>query len=83
MRVAAIGLGSNVGDRLGALRRALSLLKRKGVEILRKSDVFETPCRPDRTTEISKRLRIGQDIHGPTALVGATEGDRSSRRATG
>lgn len=43
MRVAAIGLGSNVGDRLGALRRALSLLKRKGVEILRKSDVFETP----------------------------------------
>jgi 2-amino-4-hydroxy-6-hydroxymethyldihydropteridine diphosphokinase len=43
MRVAAIGLGSNVGDRLGALRRASSLLKRKGVEILRKSDVFETP----------------------------------------
>ena len=43
MRIAAIGLGSNVGDRLGALRRALSLLKTKGIETLKKSDVFETP----------------------------------------
>lgn len=43
MSFAAIGLGSNVGDRLGALRRALSLMKRKGIEIIKKSDVFETP----------------------------------------
>jgi len=43
MSFTAIGLGSNVGDRLGALRRALSLMKRKGIEIIKKSDVFETP----------------------------------------
>jgi len=54
MRIAAIGLGSNVGDRLGALRRALSLMKRKGIEIIKKSDVFETP--PVGLTEQPKFL---------------------------
>jgi len=54
MRIAAIGLGSNVGDRLGALRRALSLLKGKDAEILKKSDVFETP--PVGLTEQPKFL---------------------------
>lgn len=54
MRIAAIGLGSNVGDRLGALRRALSLLKTKGIETLKKSDVFETP--PVGLTEQPKFL---------------------------
>ena len=40
--VAYLGLGSNVGDRLGNLRNALSLLRDHGVEVEGVSSVWET-----------------------------------------
>jgi 2-amino-4-hydroxy-6-hydroxymethyldihydropteridine diphosphokinase len=39
---AYVGLGSNIGDRLENLRRAVSLLGERGVAILRSSRVYET-----------------------------------------
>jgi len=38
----AIALGSNLGDRLGNLRKAVRLLKLKGINITGRSDIFET-----------------------------------------
>ncbi|NCC56212.1 MAG: 2-amino-4-hydroxy-6-hydroxymethyldihydropteridine diphosphokinase, partial [Synergistales bacterium] len=39
---AAIALGSNLGDRLSALRKAVSLLQCAGIIVKASSDVFET-----------------------------------------
>lgn len=39
----AIGLGSNVGDRLGSIRRALGMVRELGVRNMKTSDVYETP----------------------------------------
>jgi 2-amino-4-hydroxy-6-hydroxymethyldihydropteridine diphosphokinase len=39
---AYLGLGSNLGDRLENLRRAVSLLGARGVRVLRSSRVYET-----------------------------------------
>jgi len=52
MPLAFLGLGSNLGDRLGNLRRAVELLGERGVRILRSSRVYETgpvggPEQPD------------------------------------
>jgi 2-amino-4-hydroxy-6-hydroxymethyldihydropteridine diphosphokinase len=49
---AYLGLGSNLGDRLENLRRAVSLLGERGVRVLRSSRVYETdpvggPPQPD------------------------------------
>jgi 2-amino-4-hydroxy-6-hydroxymethyldihydropteridine diphosphokinase len=49
---AYLGLGSNLGDRLEHLRRAVSLLTERGVAVLRSSRVYETdpvggPPQPD------------------------------------
>jgi 2-amino-4-hydroxy-6-hydroxymethyldihydropteridine diphosphokinase len=49
---AFLGLGSNLGDRLEHLRRAVSLLNERGASILRSSRVYETepvggPPQPD------------------------------------
>ncbi|MDD2206199.1 MAG: 2-amino-4-hydroxy-6-hydroxymethyldihydropteridine diphosphokinase [Aminobacterium sp.] len=41
MRV-ALGIGSNIGDRMGNLRKAVQLLKEKKIAIIAKSDIFET-----------------------------------------
>lgn len=38
----ALALGSNLGDRLGNLRKALRMLKLNGIEIVKSSDIFET-----------------------------------------
>ena len=43
MTFAAIGLGSNVGDRLGFLRRAVACLEEANLEVAAKSSVYETP----------------------------------------
>ena len=43
MSSAAIGLGSNVGDRMGMLRNAVAFLRNSGLEIVETSDIFETP----------------------------------------
>lgn len=52
MTSAYLGLGSNLGDRLENLRRAVHLLKERGVPVLRSSRVYETepvggPDQPD------------------------------------
>ncbi|HWC32078.1 MAG TPA: 2-amino-4-hydroxy-6-hydroxymethyldihydropteridine diphosphokinase [Actinomycetota bacterium] len=52
MTRAFLGLGSNEGDRLAALQRAVELLRARGVRILRSSRVYETdpvggPSQPD------------------------------------
>lgn len=39
---AFLGLGSNLGDRLESLQRALDLLEKLGVHVLRSSRVYET-----------------------------------------
>ena len=52
MTIAYLGLGSNLGDRFEHLRRALELLRERGVRVLRSSRVYETepvggPAQPD------------------------------------
>ena len=52
MTRAYLGLGSNLGDRLENLRRAVALLGERGVRVLRSSRVYETdpvggPPQPD------------------------------------
>lgn len=42
MPVVAIALGSNIGDRLGNLRKALRMMKMAGMQVTDRSDVFET-----------------------------------------
>jgi 2-amino-4-hydroxy-6-hydroxymethyldihydropteridine diphosphokinase len=49
---AYLGLGSNLGDRLENLRRAVTLLEERGISVLRSSRVYETvpvggPEQPD------------------------------------
>jgi 2-amino-4-hydroxy-6-hydroxymethyldihydropteridine diphosphokinase len=49
---AYLGLGSNLGDRLENLRRAVTLLEERGIPVLRSSRVYETvpvggPEQPD------------------------------------
>lgn len=39
----ALGLGSNRGDRLGNLRKAVHLLREAAVDVVLQSDIFETP----------------------------------------
>jgi len=37
-----IGLGSNLGDRLTNIRKAIELIKEEGIEIINKSSIYET-----------------------------------------
>jgi len=37
-----IGLGSNLGDRLANIRKAIELMRKEGIEIIDKSSVYET-----------------------------------------
>ena len=43
MSLVAISMGSNLGNRLSSLRKAILLLKKEGFNIIKTSDVFETP----------------------------------------
>ena len=52
MTRAFLGLGSNLGDRLGHLSRAVELLRERGAEVRRSSRIYETtpvggPDQPD------------------------------------
>jgi 2-amino-4-hydroxy-6-hydroxymethyldihydropteridine diphosphokinase len=56
---AFVGLGSNLGDRLENLRRALRLLEERGVRVLRSSRVYETdavggPPQPDYLNAVAE-----------------------------
>ena len=42
MTKAALAFGANVGNRLGNIKKALRILQSNGINIIKKSDVFET-----------------------------------------
>lgn len=42
MKKIALALGSNLGDRLGNLKKALRLIRASGIKIISTSDIFET-----------------------------------------
>ncbi len=42
MTKAALSFGANVGNRLGNIKKALRILQSNGINIIKKSDVFET-----------------------------------------
>ncbi|HZA27903.1 MAG TPA: 2-amino-4-hydroxy-6-hydroxymethyldihydropteridine diphosphokinase [Actinomycetota bacterium] len=59
MTRAFVGLGSNLGDRLDNLRRALELLEDRGVRVIRSSRVYETdpvggPPQPDYLNAVAQ-----------------------------
>ena len=41
--ITVLGLGANLGDRLANLRNAVAAIEAEGMEVLRKSRVYETP----------------------------------------
>lgn len=70
-RVAYLGLGSNVGDREGNLRRALGLLAGEGVRIEAVSSVYETePVGEilDQPDFLNAAVRVRTDLD-PLALL--------------
>lgn len=69
---AYLGLGSNLGDRLETLRRAVELLaSRSGVEVLRSSRVYETePVGPPQPPFLNAVLEIRTDLE-PRDLLAA------------
>jgi 2-amino-4-hydroxy-6-hydroxymethyldihydropteridine diphosphokinase len=59
-----LALGSNLGDRAGAIARALALLEAHGVGILARSAIYETdPVAPD-----PQPLYLNAVVRGETAL---------------
>ncbi len=69
---AYLALGSNLGDRLETLRRAVALLDAaEGVEVVRSSRVFETdPVGPPQPAYLNAVLEIRTELE-PRALLDA------------
>src|SRR3712207_2129429 len=70
---AYLGLGSNVGDRLATLRRAVDLLERAGVHVLTSSRVWETEPvggPPGQPAFLNAVLHVQADLD-PHALLRA------------
>ncbi|HYZ11957.1 MAG TPA: 2-amino-4-hydroxy-6-hydroxymethyldihydropteridine diphosphokinase [Actinomycetota bacterium] len=63
MTIAYLGLGSNLGDRLEHLRRAVGLLRERGVRVLRSSRVYETEPvgGPDQPDYLNAVLEVDTD----------------------
>lgn len=70
---AYLALGSNLGDRLGTLQRAVDLLgEREGIEVLRSSRVYETePVGPPQPAYLNAVLEIATDLE-PRGLLEAS-----------
>ena len=66
-----IGLGSNLGDRVGNLRRAISLMQVHGLKVLRVSSLYETEpvetCEP-QPNYINAVVEIITDLPLPKLL---------------
>lgn len=83
-----IALGSNLGDRLGRLRRAARFLKESGVDVLTSSSVYETrPVGgPARQHEyLNAVIRVRTTGYGPLDLLKALKSieKKMGRRAPG
>lgn len=85
MSRAYLGLGSNLGDRLGNLSRAVHLLEERGVRVVRSSRVYETdpvggPPQPDYLNAVIEVEASGSvwDLFG--ACVGVEERMGRQRR---
>jgi 2-amino-4-hydroxy-6-hydroxymethyldihydropteridine diphosphokinase len=68
-----LGLGSNEGDRLGALRQARDELGRRGVEVIASSSVYETAPQGevlDQPDFLNACLAIETEL-GPEVLLDA------------
>jgi 2-amino-4-hydroxy-6-hydroxymethyldihydropteridine diphosphokinase len=67
---AFLGLGSNLGDRLETLRRAVELLDASpGIEVVRSSRVFETePVGPPQPAYLNAVLEVRTELE-PRALL--------------
>jgi 2-amino-4-hydroxy-6-hydroxymethyldihydropteridine diphosphokinase len=71
--VGYLGLGSNEGDRLGALRAARAALERHGIEVSGSSSVYETAPQGEVTDQpdfLNACLRIDTELD-PEALLDA------------
>jgi 2-amino-4-hydroxy-6-hydroxymethyldihydropteridine diphosphokinase len=84
--VGYLGLGSNVGDRLGNLRAARDALAEHGVEVLASSSVYETAPQGEVTDQpdfLNACLRIRTAL-GPEELLEASKAvERELGRAPG
>ena len=68
---AYLGLGSNVGDRLGHLRHALEALEARGIGIVRVSSVYETdPVGPPQPDYLNAVAEVSTTL-SPASLVRA------------
>ena len=76
MRRAAVALGSNLGDRLGRLRRAVKALHRlPGTRVTAVSSVYETdPVGPPGQPDYLNAVLLLETELSPRALLGAALG---------
>ena len=73
MALGYLGLGSNVGNRLGHLRDAVAALPRHGIQVKMSSSVYETQpvgLVPDQRDFLNACLRVETD-HDPEQLLDA------------
>lgn len=67
---AYVGLGSNLGDRLDNLKRAVELLLEKGLSVMEASSVYETdPVGPPQPDFLNAAVVVDCDLP-PVELVG-------------
>ena len=87
MTRAYLGLGSNLGDRLSNLRRAVELLEEEGVPVVRSSRVYETdpvggPAQPDylnAVVEVDAPGTARELLEAALAIEGAMGRERGER----
>lgn len=80
-----IGLGSNLGDRLGALSRAVAELGGRGLEIEAASRVWETAPREleDQPAFLNAAVRARSAMDPPAVLAACKGAERSLGRRPG
>lgn len=70
MTLVAIAMGSNIGDRLGNMRKALRFMKIREIEVIQKSDVYETaPVGPQDQNRFLNACIIVRTTLSPEELL--------------
>jgi 2-amino-4-hydroxy-6-hydroxymethyldihydropteridine diphosphokinase len=64
-----LGLGSNLGDRAGNLRRAVLYLQREGFRVGRRSSIWQTPPVPEGQPSFYNAAVRGEIDRTPEALL--------------